>query len=117
MPPFTSAYGIDGLYRHGNDLVAVQNGIRPHRVVAFSLSADGGSVTASRILASGLAEFDEPTLGVVHGGDFYFVANSHWNRFDRENRLPAGLTGPIVLKTSLSGNEGVDARKQNAYSD
>ena len=117
MPPFTSAYGIDGLYRHGNDLVAVQNGIRPHRVVAFSLSADGGSVTASRILASGLAEFDEPTLGVVHGGDFYFVANSHWNRFDRENRLPAGLTGPIVLKTSLAGNEGVDARKQNEYSD
>ena len=101
MPPSTSAYGIDGLYRHGNDLVAIQNGIRPHRVVAFTLSADGGAVTASRVLASNLAEFDEPTLGVVHEGDFYFVANSHWNRFDGDNQLPEGLSGPIVLRIRL----------------
>jgi DNA-binding beta-propeller fold protein YncE len=104
MPPSTSAYGIDGLYRHGNDLIAIQNGIRPHRVVGFTLSADGASVTASRVLASSLAAFDEPTLGVVHEGNFYFVANSHWNRFDRENRLPAGLSGPTVLKIPLAGN-------------
>ena len=103
LPPAVSAYGIDGLYRHGKELIAIQNGIRPHRVVAFTLSADGGAITASRILASSLPEFDEPTLGLVHEGDFYFVANSHWNRFDRENRLPAGLTGPIVLKISLAG--------------
>ena len=45
---------------------------------------------------------NEPTLGAVHGDDFYFVANSHWNRFDRDNRLPQGLSGPIVLKLSLS---------------
>ena len=117
MPPSTSAYGIDGLYRHGSELIAIQNGIRPHRVVGFTLSADGASVTASRVLASGLAEFDEPTLGVLHEGDFYFVANSHWNRFDRENRLPTELTGPIVLKVGLTGNLGLDAPKQNEYSD
>jgi hypothetical protein len=29
------------------------------------------------------------------------VANSHWNRFDRENQLPKGLSGPIVLRLSL----------------
>jgi hypothetical protein len=101
MPPSISAYGIDGLYRHGGDLIAVQNGIRPHRVVAFSLSADGASVTSSRILAANLAEFDEPTLGLVHEGDFYFVANSHWNRFDREHRLPEGLDGPVILRIQL----------------
>ena len=84
-------------------MIAIQNGIRPHRVVAFTLSADGGAITASRILASSLPEFDEPTLGLVHEGDFYFVSNSHWNRFDRENRLTAGLAGQIVLKISLAG--------------
>lgn len=101
LPQATTAYGIDGLYRHGNELIAIQNGIRPHRVVAFTLSADGRSVVSSRTLVSNLAEFDEPTLGVVHKNDFYFVANSHWNRFDRENRLPAGLTGPVILKIRL----------------
>ena len=38
---------------------------------------------------------------VVRGDELYFVANSHWNRFDRENRLPEGLSGPIILKLSL----------------
>jgi hypothetical protein len=101
LPPLTSAYGIDGLYRHGDELIAIQNGIRPHRVVAFTLSADGGAVASSRILAANLEDFDEPTLGVVHGGDFYFVANSHWNRFDRDNGLPEGLSGPIILRVRL----------------
>ena len=104
MPPATTAYGIDGLYRHDNELIAIQNGIRPHRVVAFALSADGSAVTSSRILAANLAEFDEPTLGVLREGDFYFVANSHWNRFDRENRLPEGLSGPVILKIRLGGS-------------
>ncbi len=101
VPPLTSAYGIDGLYRHGNELIAVQNGIRPHRVVAFTLSADGSTVLASRILAANLADFDEPTLGAVQENVFYFVANSHWNRFDAGNGLPEGLAGPVILKIRL----------------
>ena len=47
-------------------------------------------------------DFDEPNLGQVVGDDFYVVANSHWNRFDKDNNLPEGLSGPIVLKLSLS---------------
>jgi len=96
-----STYGIDGLYRHGNELVAIQNGIRPHRVVTFSLSGNGLSITGSRTLARNLPEFDEPTLGTVVGDDFYFIANSHWNRFDRNNNLPDGLSNPLILKVPL----------------
>jgi sugar lactone lactonase YvrE len=97
-----SDYGIDGLYRHRDRLIAVQNGIQPHRVTAFRLSRDGTAIIEARVLAANLPAFDEPTLGAVHGDDFYFVANSHWNRFDRDNRLPDGLAGPIVLKLSLA---------------
>ncbi len=96
-----SLFGIDGLYRHGKELIAIQNGIRPHRVVGLTLSEAGLHVTASRVLASGFEQFDEPTLGVVHGDTFYFIANSHWNRFDREGNLPDDLAGPIVMKLSL----------------
>jgi sugar lactone lactonase YvrE len=96
-----SDYGIDGLYRHGNRLIAIQNGIQPHRVVAMSLSDDGKTIKSAETLAMNLPEFDEPTLGTVVGDDFYFVANSHWNRFDEDNNLPDDLSGPIVLKIEL----------------
>jgi sugar lactone lactonase YvrE len=96
-----STYGIDGLYRHGNELVAIQNGIRPHRVVTFGLSDNGLSITGSRTLARNLPEFDEPTLGTIVGDDFYFIANSHWNSFDRNNNLPDGLSNPLILKVPL----------------
>jgi len=97
----TTAYGIDGLYRYGDELVVIQNGIRPNRVAALQLSDNGLAITGSRLLAANLEQFDEPTLGVIRGDDFYFVANSHWNRFNRENKLPKGLTGPIVLRLAL----------------
>lgn len=94
-------YGIDGLYRYGDELIAIQNGIRPHRVVALRLDSAGLAISAGRIIAANLDEFDEPTLGFIAGDDFYFIANSHWNRFDANNDLPDGLSGPIVLRVSL----------------
>lgn len=97
-------YGIDGLYRYGRELIAIQNGIRPNRVIALTLSDDGLSIAAARTIASNLEEFDEPTLGFVSGDDFFFVANSHWNRFGADNTLPAGLSGPIILRVSLLPN-------------
>ncbi len=101
VPDAISDYGIDGLYRHGNRLIAIQNGIRPHRVVAMSLSDDGSAIESAETLAMNLPQFDEPTLGTVVEDDFYFVANSHWNRFDEDNNLPDDLGGPIVLRISL----------------
>lgn len=94
-------YGIDGLYRHGVELIVIQNGIQPNRVVALTLGEDGLSITAGRTIAANLDELDEPTLGFVSGDNFYFVANSHWNRFDKDNNLPEDLSGPIVLRVSL----------------
>lgn len=101
VPDNVSDYGVDGLYRYGSELVVVQNGIRPHRVAALRLDDTGLAITGSRVLAADLEHFDEPTLGFVRGDDFYFVANSHWNRFDQDNELPEGLAGPIILRVSL----------------
>lgn len=100
-------YGIDGLYRYEDDLIAVQNGVRPHRVVRLRLAASGRRVASARVLAASLKEFDEPTLGVVVGRKFYFVANSQWGRFDAQHRLPPGeaLSRPLVLRLALDGEE------------
>ena len=92
-PPDTTLYGIDGLARAGEWLLAVQNGIRPHRVTALRLSAGGDAVVESRVLARSLPAFDEPTLGVVHDGRFVFVANAGWERYAE----PDGGGGPPVV--------------------
>lgn len=42
--------GIDGLWRYGNELIAIQNGTSPMRISAFKLSEDGTRVTGVRIL-------------------------------------------------------------------
>lgn len=101
-----SVYGIDGLYWYENHLVAVQNGIRPHRVVRFKLDESGRRVVRARVLAANLPEFDEPALGVVVGNRFSFVANSQWNRFDKNYKLPPKeqLRSPVVLRVSLDDN-------------
>ena len=100
-PETISAHGVDGLYRHGNSLIAIQNGIQPNRVVRFDLSKDGDAVVGSDILAMNQPWFDDPNLGQVVDDRFVFIANSHWPRFDREGNLPEGLEGPVILEVSL----------------
>lgn len=108
-PETINTYGIDGLYRYGDRLIAIQNGVQPNRVSEYTLSSDGLSVVSSRILAMNLPEFDEPNLGQVKGDSFYFIANSHWNRFDGSGSLPADLSGPIILEIDLkSGQQAVE---------
>lgn len=100
-PEDVSLHGVDGLYRHGKDLIAIQNGIRPHRVARWRLDESGLKILSAEILAMNLPEFDEPTLGAIYQDHFYFVANSHWNRFTRDNSLPDDLRGPVILSLPL----------------
>lgn len=101
--PDTMLYGIDGLYLHKGDLVAIQNLAKPHRVTRLRLDAAGRRVTDQKTLARALPEFDEPTLATIRNDKLYVNANSHWNRFDEDNQLPGAdsLTGPIVLEIPL----------------
>lgn len=111
-PDTVCLYGIDGLYRWGGDLIAVQNGVRPHRVLRIELAADGKSVVGAEVLAAALADFDEPTLGTVVGDEFLFVANSHWSRFDEQHRLPEddrALSPPRILRLPLKRSAATTA--------
>ena len=98
-----SLYGIDGLVRYEDTLIAIQNGIRPHRVVRLRVDNRGKKVSRLTVLAASLEEFDEPTLGVVVNRELYFVANSQWGRFDAQHKLPPNdqLRRPLVLRLDL----------------
>jgi hypothetical protein len=59
------ALGIDGLYAVGRDLVGIQNGIAPHRVVRLRLDARGDRIVSVEVLERARPDYAEPTLGVV----------------------------------------------------
>lgn len=103
VAPDICVYGIEGLYVYDGGLLAVQNGIRPHRVVRFRLDETGRRVQHARVLAANLPEFDQPAQGVVVGRRFIFIANSQWNRFDQDHKLPPEeqLRSPVVLRLAL----------------
>jgi sugar lactone lactonase YvrE len=95
--------GIDGLYAAGSDLVGVQNGVTPYRVVRLHLDGDGRRIVAAEVLERARPDYAEPTLGVVVGHALYYVANSQWERFRDDGTIdaPDELRNPLVLRLPL----------------
>lgn len=92
--------GIDGLTVVGsNKLIAMQNGLMPHRVMALTLDPEAGAITSATILAQDTAVIREPTHGVMMGDEFLFIANSGWDGFDDKGipQKEGKLTPPTVL--------------------
>lgn len=82
MPAHTTLHGIDALVRHGRDLVAVQNGIDPQRVIVIRMSAAWTAVEATEIIAANLPDMSEPTLATLVSGDLLVIGNGQWSRFN-----------------------------------
>jgi hypothetical protein len=73
--------GIDGLVRHGRDLIAIQNGVLPVRIVRLVLSTRGPRVERLEILERGNPDWGEPSLGTMVGDRFLYVADPQWERY------------------------------------
>ncbi len=98
----TNPIGIDGIYFHRGNLIAIQNGFRPHRVARFVLNKDFSAITKSETLEANHADFNEPTLGVKVGNDFYYIANSQWALTNENGTLAEDkLKEPVVLRLKL----------------
>jgi sugar lactone lactonase YvrE len=98
-----SLLGIDGLERHGDDLIAIQNGIEPQRVVRVVLSDDGRAVRRVDLLERAHHLYREPTLGTVVGDDLIYVAASQWQSFDENGVLLVDeLVEPTILRLPLT---------------
>jgi sugar lactone lactonase YvrE len=73
--------GIDGLHAAGDGLIAVQNGTSPRRILYLGFDARGSRITYTRVLESNHSAWGEPTLGVMRGRDFLYVADAQWERY------------------------------------
>jgi sugar lactone lactonase YvrE len=96
-PADAAVTGIDGMVWAGGDLVGIQNGIEPHRVVR--LHVEGDRVTRLTVVDRAHPRFDEPTLAVVVGESVYYVANSQYGAVREDGSLDeAHLREPTILR-------------------
>jgi hypothetical protein len=95
--------GIDGLYRLGRDLIAVQNGLEPNRIMRLTLDAPMRRVERATALARGPAA-RSLTHATIAGGWLYFITNSGWERVADDGtmttRTPADA--PAVMRVRIA---------------
>ncbi len=97
-PEDVTLAGIDGLSVANGNLVAVQNGVDPPRIVVFWLAADGRRVLGAEVLERGNPLFDDPTTGAVAGSWYLYLANTQLSALapgnmirDPEQRRPVRI--------------------------
>jgi len=98
-PRTLASGGIDGLYRSGNDLIAIQNGTTPNRVIELGLNHDETAITGWRLANQGrwLTDLNHGTWREPEH-IFWLIGHSGWDRVgdDEVLRTPDGA-GPPVL--------------------
>jgi sugar lactone lactonase YvrE len=75
-PDGISLAQIDGLYYWRGNLIAIQNGFGPNRIVQLRLTPDGKAVSAGKLLEFRSANLELPTTGAIYNGWFYYIENS-----------------------------------------
>ena len=96
-PAGATLLGLSQLVRDGNDLIAVETGFKPNRVVRLHMSPDWSSVDSEEVLLRSEDALAQPTGGVVEDGHFIFIANSQWNNLDARGNPLNETPEPVVI--------------------
>ncbi len=82
--------GIDGLYLYKGDLIGIQNGTTPQRIVRIDLNRQGASARSLTVLQQALPEWNEPTHGIIDGDRFVYIATSNWPAYGDDGVIRDG---------------------------
>lgn len=100
-PVESTLKGIDGLQFYDNSLIAIQNGVKPIRIVQVYLDKNKETL-GLKLLDHNRSEFNEPTLGIIIDNNFYFFANCPWNAYDSKGDLKLDkVSNPELFSTYL----------------
>lgn len=105
QPDDVATGGIDGLYWHAGDLLGVQNGCNPGRVIRVQLADEGRRIAGLQVLQSHHhPALDEPTTGALRGEALYVIANSYVARYQPDGSLKdaASLKPTVLLAVPVS---------------
>ncbi|EGF90441.1 TPR repeat-containing protein [Asticcacaulis biprosthecium C19] len=96
VPDTASLTGVDGVVRDGDDLIVVQNGVKPARGLRVHMKPDWQAIESVEVLLRG-GQLEEPTGGVIDGGDYVFVARSQWTDFGDDGGVVEGGAKPAII--------------------
>lgn len=92
--------GVDGLWLHGNELIAVQNGVTPMRITAFELGEGIGVIAEHRVLEMANPEWTEPLGGVISGSELHYIGTGQWDIWGEGGVLNEGAeTRPSQIRS------------------
>jgi sugar lactone lactonase YvrE len=114
VPPKLALGGIDGVVWWRNQLVVVQSGMNPKRVMRLKLAPDGRSIVGVQPLEANKAPLQHPTLATRDGDRLLFIANSQKMKYDRFG-LPRNadlLDGTVLYQLDLNFGESPDAKPE-----
>jgi hypothetical protein len=96
-PADAALTGIDGLVWTSDGLVAIQNGLRPHRILRLRLDPALARITEAAVIERAHPEWAEPTLGVAVGDDVFYVARSQWPLVGPDGALRRDALQPALV--------------------
>ena len=96
-PDGVSTLGLSSLARYGNDIIAIQNGFNPNRVLRLHMSADWRSIQSAEVLLRSDKLLSQPSQGVVADDHFLFVAQSQWSNLDDQGNAISDSPDPAVV--------------------
>ncbi len=82
--------GIDGLYLHKGDLIGIQNGTTPQRIIRIALNKDADEAIGLEVLAQNLDGWNEPTHSAIVRDRLDYIATSNWPSYDADWNLRDG---------------------------
>ena len=97
--------GIDGMYRKGNALIAVQNNTFPESVLRMDCSADFSRIEKVSFIAANQPQIDLPTTGVLVDDYIYFIANSQLLQIVGNKGVikdPSKLQDVIIMRAKIN---------------
>lgn len=102
-PSDSSLIGLDGLaLTPEGQVLAIQNGLRPNRVLRIDLEGAAERVASVTVLEGGHITMAAPSLGcVATDGDFYYIGNAGWTRFEDTDGRPSAPRAVPIFRTKL----------------
>ena len=100
-PADASLLGISFITRYGNDLVAIQTGFNPNRILRLHMSDDWSEVKSVDVALRSDTQLSQPTQGIMDGDTFVFVSKSQWDALDGQGNATKTPQNAVIAALKI----------------